>query len=506
MTDELNRQQSQEEIATENQDQETENQETSVYDQELVANVQQKLGGVYDSETSDLIMNHLQGFCSALMRGQVVDGNVLDQISELIAEIDVKLSEQIDVILHNDKFQALESSWRGLEHFVFGTNSSEKLKIKLLNVRRDEVDEQFKKYKGKSFTDSDLFRKIFSEEYNTHGGNPYSILVGDYSVSHSRMDIELVRGFGKIAAASHCPFITSVSPKLFKLKSWTELKDYNKVSKVLEGQEYSSWKSLRESEDSKYVCFTAPRFLSRLPYGRDNPVKSFSYTEEAHGDSHDNYLWSSSSYLMATNITQSYDATGWCQKIIGIDNGGQATGLNIHTYEGKTGQLESKCPTEIAINYSMEEDFSKIGINVLCHNKSGDDAAFLSGKTFYEPVEYDDPVATANSRLNSGLPYILTVSRFSHILREMVVRAIGSFKEEEEMNGWLDKWVKNYVTADEYPSDEEKAKKPLKEGQVSVKAIPGSPGSYYADFELRPHYLLEKVEASMRLVSEITQN
>ncbi len=440
----------------------------------------------------------------ALEKASLVTEDSIKTIEGIIAELDKKLSKQINELLHHEDFQQLESSWRGLHYFVNNTESDESLKVRFFNISKKEMLKNIKKYKGTAWDQSPLFKKIYENEYGTPGGEPYGYILADYYFNHTPPDVEILRGMAKVAAASHSPFISAADPSVMHMESWQELSNPRDLTKIFGTPEYAAWRSFRDSEDSRYVSLTMPRVLSRLPYGQDtNPTDCFDFTEDTAMGSSNNYGWMNAAYAMGANINRSFKHYGWCARIRGAESGGMVEGLPVHTFQTDEGGVAMKCPTEIAITDRRENELSKNGFLPLCHWKNTDYAVFIGGQTINKPAEYDNPDATANSNLSARLPYIFGVSRFAHFLKCIVRDKIGSFKERDDMERWLGDWISNYVTSDPTASEEIKAKFPLSEASVVVEDVEGNPGYYNAKFYLRPHYQLEGLTTSLRLVTKI---
>ena len=440
----------------------------------------------------------------ALSQTALVSEDAVRSIEAIIAEIDRKLSEQLNHILHHPDFQQLESAWRGLHYLVSNTETDEMLKIKVFNISKKDLHKTLKKFKGANWDQSPIFKRIYEEEYGQFGGEPYGCLVGDYYFDHSPQDVELLREMGKIAAASHCPFISGAAPSLLNMESWQELSQPRDLAKIFQTPEYAAWNSLRESEDSRYIGLTMPRFLGRLPYGsKTEPVEEFDFEEQTEGD-HNRFLWVNSAYAMGTNITRAFKLYGWCSRIRGVESGGAVTNLPTYTFPTDDGGVDMKCPTEIAISDRREAELARLGLMPLIHKKNTDFAAFIGAQSLHKPAEYDDPDATANARLAARLPYIFAVSRFAHYLKAIVRDKIGSFKEKEDMERWLNNWIMNYVEPDPANASEEaKARRPLADAEVRIEENEDDPGYYRAFFYLRPHYQLEGLTVSLRLVSKL---
>ena len=426
-------------------------------------------------------------------------------INSLIAEIDQKLTDQVNEILHHEEFQALEGSWRGLHHLVYNTEVDEMLKIRVMQITKKEIAKTFRRYPGVAWDQSPLFKKVYEEEYGQFGGEPFGCLVGDYHFDHSPVDVQILNGMAQIAAASHAPFIAGANSDLLQMDSWSELTNPRDLAKLTSTPEYAAWKSLRESDDSRYLGLAMPRFLARIPYGaKTDPVEEFEFEEETDGGDAQKYCWANSAYAMASNITNAFKLWGWCTRIRGIESGGAVEGLPTHTFPTDDGGVDMKCPTEIAISDRREAELAKLGLMPLIHKKNSDFAAFIGAQSVQQPFEYDDPDATANARLSARLPYLFACCRFAHYLKCIVRDKIGSFKERDDMERWLQDWIMQYVDGNpETSSERTKCERPLAAAEVVVEEVEDNPGYYTSKFYLRPHYQLEGLTVSLRLVSKL---
>jgi type VI secretion system protein ImpC len=439
----------------------------------------------------------------ALKNVAVISSDVVASIQAMIAEIDRKLTDQVNAVMHHPDFQKLEGAWRGLHHLVNNTETDEQLKIRVMNVSKKDLGKTLKKYKGAAWDQSPFFKKLYEEEFGQLGGEPYGCLVGDYYFDHSGPDVEMLGELSKIAAAIHAPIITGAAAGLFQMQSWKELSNPRDLTKIFQTPDYAAWRSLRESDEARYVGLALPRFLARRPYGaKSNPVEEFDFEEETSGDA-DKYAWANSAYAMAVNINRSFKLYGWCSRIRGIESGGAVEGLPTHTFPTDDGGVDMTCPTEIAISDRREAELSKNGFMPLLHRKNSDFAAFIAAQSLQKPAMYDDPDATANAALSARLPYLFASCRFAHYLKCIVRDKIGSFKSREDMKSWLQGWITNYVTKDPDATEEIKARKPLADAEVLVEEVEGNPGYYSAKFFLRPHYQLEGLTVSLRLVTKL---
>jgi type VI secretion system protein ImpC len=435
--------------------------------------------------------------------GQVVSKDVETNIKYWIAEIDKKLSGQLNEIMHHEDFQKLESTWRGLHYLVHQSETGENLKIRVLNVNKRELFKDLEK--AVEFDQSGLFKKVYEEEYGQLGGQPYGMLVGDFEFSRSAEDVSLLKMISNVAAAAHAPFVSAANPKLFNLDRFTELSAPRDLAKIFESVEHTAWKSFRESEDSRYVALTLPHVLGRLPYGQDfKRVEAFNFEEFVDGKDHDKYLWMNAAWAYAANITDAYSKHGWMARTRGVEGGGRVDGLPVHTFPTDDGDVAMKCPTEIAISDRREFELSNLGFLPLLHSKNRDFAVFMGAQSAQKPKQFFEPDANANSELSAKFNYILCVSRFAHYLKVMARDKIGSFMEVKDCENWLNKWIKNFVIANPQDAgDETKAKKPLSDARVEVREVKGKPGWYEAIAYLRPHFQLEALTTSMRLVAEV---
>lgn len=441
----------------------------------------------------------------ALQQASLVSDDALKSISSMIAEIDKKLTEQVNEILHHPDFQQLEGAWRGLHHLVNNTETDEQLKIRVLNISKADLGKTLKKFKGTAWDQSPIFKQIYEAEYGQFGGEPYGCLVGDYHFDHSPPDVAMLQEIMQVSAAAHAPFIAGVAPSILQMDSWQELSNPRDLTKIFQTPEYAPWRSLREAEDSRYIGLTMPRFLSRLPYGaKTDPVDEFDFEEDVDGSDHGKYCWSNSAYAMATNITRAFKMYGWCTQIRGVESGGAVEGLPSHTFPTDDGGVDMKCPTEIAITDRREAELAKNGFMPLLHKKNSDFAAFIGAQSLQKPAEYDNPDATANANLSARLPYLFATCRFAHYLKCMVRDKIGASMEKDQLQGWLQNWITRYVEPNPASATEaDKATRPLAEAKVEIEEDPSNPGYYQSKFFLRPHYQLEGLTVSLRLVSKL---
>src|ERR1700716_2502855 len=441
----------------------------------------------------------------ALRDTAVVSDDVIGTIKAIIAEIDQKLTEQVNLILHNERFQQVEGAWRGLNYLINNTETDEMLKIRVMNISQKDLGRTLKKFKGVAWDQSPLFKKLYEEEYGQLGGEPFGCLVGAYQFDPTPPDVELLGQIAQISAASHAPFVAAASPSLMGMDSWQQLANPRDLAKIFSAPDYAAWRSLRDSEDAKYIGLAMPRFLARLPYGvRTSPVEEFDFEEQTGAGDHSKYTWANSAYAMAVNVNRSFKDYGWCTRIRGVESGGAVDGLPVHTFPSDDGGVDMKCPTEIAISDRREAELASCGLMPLIHRKNTDTAAFIGAQSLQKPFEYMDPDATANARLAARLPYLFASCRFAHYLKCMVRDKVGAFMEREDMQRYLHTWIQGYVLGDPSSAgDTLKAQKPLAGAEVKVEEVEGNPGYYGARFYLRPHYQLEGVNVTLSLVSRL---
>jgi len=429
-------------------------------------------------------------------------------LNEQIRQIDDLLTDQLNEVMHHEKFKKLESSWRGLRYLVSQSETGPELKIRVMSITKDELMDDLTAGKAEMAVDrSELFRKIHQQEFGVFGGTPYGALVGDYEFGKSGQDVKLLTRISQLAATSHCPFISGTAPNMFGMESFTELDDVYELETAFEGTEYAQWNAYRETEDSRYVALTAPRMLIREPYGKDTvPVKAFDFTENVTGKEHDKYLWANAAWGLGASITKAFAQSGWCARIRGVTSGGLVEGLPTHTFETDEGDTVMKCPTEVLLPDDQEFELAKLGFAPLANEKNTANAVFFSVQSTQKPKVYEGPggdAATANAALSAQLPYLFAVSRFAHYLKTMMRDQIGSYKTKEELSNMLNNWIAGYVLKTEGASQEEKAKKPLREARIDVVENKRKPGTYQAVAFLRPHFQLDAVDFSMRLVADV---
>jgi type VI secretion system protein ImpC len=423
-----------------------------------------------------------------------------------IAEIDRLLSAQLNEIMHHPEFQKLEGSWRGLHYLVDQSETGTRLKLRVLNVSKKDLLNDLER--ASEFDQSALFKKVYEDEYGTPGGAPLGAIVGDYEFGRHPQDMALLERISNVAAAAHAPFLSAASPELLGLESFADLSRPRDLAKIFETNEYVKWRSFRDSEDSRYVGLTLPRTLARLPYGNETvPVEAFNFEEDVDGRDHHKYLWSNAAYALGARLTDSFAKCGWLATIRGVEGGGMVEGLPTHTFPTDDGEVALKCPTEIAITDRREKELSDLGLIPLCHFKHTDYAVFFGTQSCQKPKVYDRDDANANARLSTMLQYILCTSRFAHFLKVMARDKIGSFMERSECEAWLNRWINNYTVANpESVGPEIKAERPLREAKITVREVKGKPGCYEAVAHLRPHFQLDELSVSLRLVAELPES
>ncbi len=441
----------------------------------------------------------------ALQDQTVVKEDILDTVSEMIARLDAKLTEQVNEIIHHPEFQKVESAWRGLAYCVNNSEPDSTMKIQVMNVSKEELERELRAYPGAKWDQSPLFKKVYEAEFGQLGGEPFGCLIGDYYFDHSNADVRVLRDLGKIAAACHAPFIASAAPTLLGMDNWLELTNPHDLTTIFDTPEYAAWRSLRDSENSRYVALTMPRVLARDPYGPDGtPVEAFNFVEETDGHAGEKYGWMNASYAMAANIARAHKEYGWTVQIRGVQSGGEVINLPTHAFPTDEGGVDLKCPTEIAISDRREAELSKSGLIGLIHRKNTDKAAFIGAQSLYKPKKYADADATASDNLSSRIPYMFAVSRFAHYLKCMVRDKIGSTKERAQLERELQSWIMKYVHGSPSNATErEKALQPLAAAKVEVLEDPENPGYYMGRFLLRPHFQLEGMDIGMSLVSRL---
>jgi type VI secretion system protein ImpC len=442
-------------------------------------------------------------FVQQVMQGQlVVTKDMESAINVRIAAIDKLLSAQLNEVMHAPEFQKLEASWRGLNHLVMQSETGTMLKVRVLNVSKADLLKDLER--ASEFDQSALFKKVYEEEFGSFGGAPFGALIGDYEFTNHPQDMTLLEKISNVAAAANAPFISAASPQLFGWDSFTEMADVRDLAKIFERTEYAKYRSFRESEDSRYVGLTLPHTLMRLPYGADTvPTETFRYEEDVDGRDHSKYLWGNAAYAFGTRLTDAFAKYHWTTAIRGVEGGGLVQGLPTHTFKTDEGDVALKCPTEIAITDRREKEFSDLGFIPLIHCKNTDYAAFFAAQSSQKAQKYDTDSANANARLSTQLQYVLATSRFAHYLKAMMRDKVGSFMTRKNVEDYLNRWISNYVLLNDDAGQELKAQYPLREARIDVVDVPGKPGVYKAVAFLKPHFQLDELTVSLRLVAEL---
>ncbi len=442
-----------------------------------------------------------------VMNGSVVmSSNLCATLDARVAQLDTLISEQLSAVMHAPEFQQLESSWRGLHYLCRQTSTSPMLKIKVFNTNKKELVRDFQT--AIDFDQSALFKKVYEEEFGTFGGAPFAAIVGDFEIGRQPTDMYFIEQMSHVAAAAHAPFVSGASPELLGLETFTDLGKPRDLAKIFDTVEYAKWKSFREAEDSRYVGLTLPHFLGRLPYNPKDgtTVEGFNYVEDVNGTDHSKYLWVNAAYAFGARLTNAFELYGWCAAIRGVEGGGLVEDLPTHTFKTDDGEIALKCPTEIAITDRREKELSDLGFIPLVHCKNTDYAAFFAAQSVQKPKKYDSDSANANAVLSSQLQYIMATSRIAHYLKAMMRDKIGSFASAGNVQDFLNKWISQYVLLDDGASQEAKAQYPLREASVEVSEVAGRPGVYKAVAFLRPHFQLDELSVSLRLVAELPQS
>jgi type VI secretion system protein ImpC len=456
-----------------------------------------------DAATLERGRDMVKEFVSQVLEGHMtLTRDAEASIQARIAQIDRLISIQLNEVLHYPAFQKLEGTWRGIKYLIDQSETNDMLKIKVLNASKRELLKDLQR--APEFDQSALFKKVYEEEFGVFGGAPFAALLGDYEFGRGPEDIECLERISQVASAAHAPFMSAASSDLLNLSSYTQLGAPRDIGKIFDSTEYAKWKSFRQSDDSRYVALTLPHILMRLPYGKDTKqIEAFDYEEAVDGSDHSKYLWSNAAYGLAARLTNSFSKYGWCASIRGVEGGGLVEGLPAHTFRTDEGDVALKCPTEVAITDRREKELADQGLVPLVHCKGTDYAAFFSVQTANKPKLYDKEAANANARLSSQLPYILAMSRFAHYLKAMMRDKIGSFMTRQDCEKFLNQWISNYVVSDDNASQAAKASHPLREAAIQVSEVPGKPGAYRAVAFLKPHFQLDELSVSLRLVADL---
>lgn len=459
-----------------------------------------------DEQTKQRGEDLVSEFIRQILEGQMtVSPDLESMLLQRVAQIDHLLSLQLNEILHHPVFQKLEATWRGIRYLLENSETGANLKIKVFNATKKEILRDLQRVP--EFDQSQTFKRVYEEEFGVFGGEPFAALLGDYEFGRGPEDIEFLERMSQVAAAAHAPFVSAASPDLLNLETFTQLDQPRDLAKIFDTTEYARWKGFRASEDSRYVCLTMPHVLMRIPYGRDTKtIDQFNYEENVTGADHSKYLWANAAYALGARITTAFARYGWCAAIRGVEGGGLVEDLPTHVFRTEHGDVTTKCPTETIITDRREKELADMGFAPLVHCKGTDYAAFFSVQTCQKPKIYDTEQANANARLSAQLPYMLAVSRFAHYLKAMMRDKVGSFASRKSVEIFLNNWIANYVTEDDTASHAVKAQYPLREAKVEVVDVPGKPGVFKAVAFLRPHFQLDELSVSLRLVAELPKS
>ncbi len=471
----------------------------------------QVIGATKQTER-DRAQDLIKALTEEALKGTVTYSRNLSQtFDRAIAALDQNISTQLNAVMHHERFTKLEGSWRGLHYLVMNSETGTSLKIRMMNCSKRDLSRDLQR--AVEFDQSQVFKKLYENEFGTPGGEPYGTIIGDYEWTNHPDDIETLRLMSNVSAAAFAPFISAAGPQLMGFDSWTELTKPRDLAKIFETAEYTKWRSFRDTEDSRFVVLTMPRTLARLPYGAATvPVEEFGYEEAPYDDAgrpkameHASYCWMNASYVMGARMTDAFAQNGFCVAIRGAEGGGKVSNLPTHVFTSDDGDSDTKCPTEVGITDRREFELSNAGFLPLCHYKNTDYSVFFGAQSVQKPKKYDRPEATANAAISARLPYLMATGRFAHFLKVMARDKIGSFMEASDCEAWLNRWISNYVNGNPSAGPEMKAKYPLRDAKVEVKEIPGKPGSYNAIAYLQPWLQMEELTTSMRMVARIPQ-
>lgn len=476
---------------------------TTFLSNELLDQVIDNTQAIRRESDRDRMKAQLNNFLAEVVSGAVtISSDLIGSIEQRITAIDELLSQQVSLIIHSSEFQKKESSWRGL-HKLVQSSVTENTQIRLLQCTKQELIKDFKE--ASDFDQSLLFKSIYESEYGTFGGVPFSAFVGDFQFDNTPQDISLLEQISHVAAAAHAPFLSAIAPGMLSMNDFSELPRPRDLAKMFETTDYARWRSFRQNDDSRYIGLTLPRVLGRLPYGgKTIPAETFAFEEIiSENDTGSDYLWVNSAWELAGRIIESFEEYGWCASIRGVEGGGLVKSLPAYNYVSSNGERVMQCPTQIAISDRREKELSELGFIPLVHCKGSDYAAFFAVQSINKPRLYNSDQANANARLSSQLPYILATSRFAHYLKSIVRDKIGSFMSRAECEEYLQKWIMQYVVASDNAGPETKARYPLREAKIDVVEVPGFPGTYRAIAWLKPHFQLEGLSMSLRLVADL---
>ncbi|WP_462189671.1 type VI secretion system contractile sheath large subunit [Campylobacter concisus] len=470
----------------------------------IIESIMQRSKYSKDDESYSVVKQGVAEFISNI----ITTNNAEDKINklaldEMIAHIDTLLSAQMDEILHNKSFQELESTWRGIRFLVERTNFNENVKIDLLDATKEEILDDFEN--NLDITQSTLYKQIYSAEYGQFGGEPVGAIVADYELDKSNQDMTFLNKMSSIAAMSHSPLLTSLSAKFFGLDNFGELENIKDLKSMLEGPQYTRWRTFRENEDAKYTGCMVNRFLTRSPYvPEDNPIKSFNYRETV--NNHDDMLWGNGAYAFATRLTDSFADYRWCGNIIGPKGGGAVKDLPTYTYENY-GSVQTKIPTEVLITDRREFELSENGFIALTLRRDSNNAAFFSANSALKPKIFQNTpegkAAETNFRLGTQLPYVFLISRLAHYLKVLQREEIGTWKERSDVERGLNEWLRQYISDQENPPADVRSRRPFRSAKVIVSDIAGEPGWYKIELLARPHFKFMGANFELSLVGKL---
>ncbi|MGX5851225.1 type VI secretion system contractile sheath large subunit [Mesorhizobium sp. PL10] len=429
-------------------------------------------------------------FISELLKPSRAEGQVNSAaIDQMIAEIDKKLSSQVDEILHNEQFTTLESAWRSLRFIVDRTDFRQNVKIEMMNVSKDDLLTDFED--SPEVSKAGLYKHIYTAEYGQFGGQPVGAVVCNYAFGPGQQDVKLAQYCASVGAMAHAPIIAGAAPSMFGVDSFEEIPNLKDMVSIFEGPKYAKWNAFRESEDARYFALAMPRFLLRTPYGPEaTPVKAFNYEEGSNGKT-ENYLWGNASIALATRLTDSFAKYRWCPNIIGPQSGGAVENLPVHTFEAM-GQLQSKIPTEVLVSDRKEFELAEQGFIALTMRKGSDNAAFFSANSVQKPRFFGNSAegkeAELNYKVGTQLPYMMIINRLAHYIKVLQRENIGSWKNSSELENELNNWIRQYVSDQDNPSADVRSRRPLRKAQITVSDVEGEPGWYSVGMALQPHF------------------
>lgn len=464
----------------------------------------EEIVGLIARETPEFAPDALltQAFSAQLSANYSAEWDFSKAIDGGVAVIDASITRQLVEVMHSPEFQRLEATWRGLSYLVNQTESSSKLKIRVIDATKDDLLRDLGR--AEDIEKTAIFQKVFTDEYGSLGGQPFGLLVGDYEFGPGDKDVTLLEQLSQIGAFIHAPFISSASPSMFGFTSFDELAGPLDLANGFQQERFLHWRSFRQSDDSRYVGLCVPHILLRLPYGDDAPVEQFNFDEMIDGWTPDKHLWGNAAYALAARITDAFAKYGWCAAIRGVEGGGRVEGLPSHAFRTDDGDLERKSQTDVAITDRREVELSRLGFIPLCHYKGTDMAVFFGVPSVQQPKQYSQESASASARLSGQIHYLLAVSRFAHFMTAMMREKVGSFMSRDDSERFLNLWIQNYVLLDDSANQETKSQFPLREAHIEVTELPGRPGVYLAIAYLRPHFQLDELSISLRVVVRLS--